>query len=288
MDHHPEVCIFGEFEFAVRWIDGQGYPPRAKYYRQLELDRAFRAQQLTIDESLDYEELVRSFLGQACARSGKPIAGATVHSNFHELLRIWPEARFIHLVRDPRDVSRSCIGMGWVGNAYHGTPYWIEPVRRWQAFEPQLRAEQKHQLRYEDLIRQPHEELAKICEFLGISVSEKMLDYPNDTTYAKPDPSLTEQWRTKLSTQEVSWVESRCKPWMQVHGYSLDTTAEPPNAMESMQLAWHNRWSRVQSNVGVYGLPLYLSWQLAKRMPYNPMQKRILRRVDDIRKSRLK
>ncbi len=289
VDHHPDVCIFGEFEYAVRWIEDGNPPPLHEYHRQLRADRVFRAHGLEIDPSLDYQGLVSSFLQQATESSGKPIRGATIHSNFHELPRLFPDAKLIHLLRDPRDVSRSCIGMGWVGNPYYGTRYWMEPVLRWRALEPSLPPSQKHELKYEDLIRDPVRELTQICEFLGIDFDEAMLSYPGDSTYASPDVGLVEQWRRKLSDDEIMWVESVCSPLMDEVGYASEhSKPQRPAGLTAAKLAIQNRRSRIQRNIDVYGFPLYVSWQLGKRMPRNPIQERILRRVQDVDTSRLK
>ena len=289
VDHHPDICIFGEFEYAVRWIEDGNPPPLHEYHRQLRADRVFRADGLEIDPSLDYQGLVRSFLQQATESSGKPIRGAAIHSNFHELPPLFPDAKLIHLLRDPRDVSRSCIGMGWVGNPYYGTKYWMEPVLRWRALEPSLSPSQKHELKYEDLIRDPVGELTKICEFLGVDFDEAMLSYPGDSTYASPDVGLVEQWRRKLSDDEVMWIESVCSPLMDEVGYASEhSKPQRPTGLTAAKLAIQNRRSRIQRNIDVYGLPLYVSWQLGKRMPRNALQKRILRRVQDVDTSRLK
>lgn len=289
VDHHPRVCVFGEFEYAVRWIEDGKLPSIREYHRLLESDRVFRAEGLRIDPSLDYRGLVQSLLLQASASSGKPIVGGAIHSNFHELPALFPDARYIHLLRDPRDVSRSCIGMGWVGNVYHGTRYWVEAVERWKRLESVLAPSQKHQLKYEDLIRDPDHELRKICEFLEVPFDRAMLEYTQDSTYGAPDVSLVEQWRTKLSDDEVRWVESICGPLMREVGYEpRHAAAAGPTPYERLKLAVQNRTSRVQRNLDVYGLPLYLSWQLTKRMPRNPLQKRVLRRVQDVDQQRLK
>ena len=89
------------------------------------LSSVFLPHGLAIDRGLDYPRLAQSFVAQYCARSGKPIHGATCHKHFDRLLRIWPRARFVHIVRDGRDVARSCIGMGWAGNVWHGSERWI-------------------------------------------------------------------------------------------------------------------------------------------------------------------
>jgi hypothetical protein len=288
LDHHPDIGMFGEFEYSVRWYEDVP-PPIEEYHRRLALDRVFRAHAYDIDPALDYISLVRSFLDQAAARSGKPINGGAVHSNFHRLTSIWPDARFLHLVRDPRDVSRSCIGMGWVGNVYYGTRYWVEPIERWERFAPSLPEEQKHQLKFEDLIVDPVAELTKICEFLGVSYSPSMLEYPEDTTYSPPDPTLTEQWRRKLSSEQIMWIESACSPWMTRYHYQTHHgSTRGPSRPRRMQLAMQNRFSRVQYNIDRYGFPLYLSWQIAKRMPPGRFQTRVLREVDNVNVSQLK
>jgi hypothetical protein len=289
LDHHPQVCIFGEFEYAVHWVRDDSPPPLAAYYRNLRLDRVFRAQGFEIDSSLDYSQLVESFLDQASRATGKPICGGTVHSNFHYLKRFWPDARYVHLIRDPRDVARSCIGMGWVGNVFYGTRYWLEPALRWKHLEPTLADDQKHQLKFEDLIQDPVGELTKICNFLGIAYDESMLQYPTDTTYSLPDPSLTEQWRRKLSDEEIMWVESACHSLMTEFGYlPHHSSIRPPSTIRAAGLGLQHRFSRLKRNVRVYGLPLYASWQVAKRMPHSRLQERILRKVDDVNSSRLK
>ena len=54
------------------------------------------------------------------------------------LTRIWPDARFIHLVRDPRDVARSVIPMGWAGNTWVGVERWMEAERLWDRVRSSL------------------------------------------------------------------------------------------------------------------------------------------------------
>lgn len=293
LDHHPKVCLFGEFEYSVKWVNEEGPPPLDDYYRMLRMDRGYRAAALhagfEIDHSLDYGGLVRSFMDQASRSSGKPIRGGAVHSNFQQLPRFWPDARYVHIVRDPRDVSRSCIGMGWVGNVFYGSKYWMDPILRWKDLEPRLAEHQKHQVKYEDLIRDPVRELTKICDFLGVSYDGSMLEYPVDTTYSAPDPSLVEQWRRKMTDDEIMWVESVCDPLMRDFGYDPHSSPiRPPTKFQALQLALQHRSSRIRRNVGRYGLPLYVSWQVTKRMPDNRLREHVLRKVDDVITGRLK
>jgi hypothetical protein len=122
LDSHPQITFQFEFEYAVDKINALGeYPDLKDYYQYLETHRIFQMRPFKIDKSLSYPALVQSFLIQKQAETGKPIIGATVHHNFSHLLQLWPEARFIHLLRDGRDVARSVKEMGWTGLPYFGT-----------------------------------------------------------------------------------------------------------------------------------------------------------------------
>ena len=120
LDHHPEIAFEKEFDFVVSKVSETGAFPQVDAY--LEWLATVRAADYAIDRSLDYRSLVTDFLRQKQAASGgKPRVGATVHRDFDRLRFIWPDARYIHLVRDPRDVSRSVVQKGWAGNVYQGS-----------------------------------------------------------------------------------------------------------------------------------------------------------------------
>lgn len=289
LDHHPQILNFGEFEYAVHQISEQGFPAMPDFYRYLDLDRMYRTRSWSIDPKLDYVKLVRSFLQQAADRAGKPIVGATVHSKLDYLPKIWPNARYIHLVRDPRDVARSCIGMGWAGNVWHGIPYWLEPVQRWQRLSANLPVDRQLVVRFEDLIADTKGELTRICEFVGTTYDAAMMDYHEDSRYTLPEASLTEQWRTKLSAEELQQIESQCHVQMQMFGYTpVSENLDPPSTWKRRHLTLDHRWKRIQRNLRVYGLARYAFWQLAKQMPYCALKRRILSGKNRFDQARLK
>ena len=106
LDHHPLIAFHFEFDFAVDMIGPNGeLPPIQLYHDYLAAHRIFLQSRAEIDFSLDYRRLVRSFLIQKRNRDRKKFVGATVHHAFDRLPTIWPHARYIHLVRDGRDVG---------------------------------------------------------------------------------------------------------------------------------------------------------------------------------------
>ena len=97
-----------------------------------------------------------------------------------QLLEIFSDARFIHLVRDYRDhlvsVKRSFKKIK--DSAY--TPFIIA---RWIYYNKQLEKQKKkfpdkfYTLRFEDLIATPESSLKDLCKFLDLGYNPKMLEY---------------------------------------------------------------------------------------------------------------
>lgn len=219
LDHHPEIAFEKEFDFVVTKVSDAGEFPLPHDY--VEWIATVRGANYAIDRSLGYRELVNDFLHQEQAASGgKPHVGATVHRNFDRLRFLWPDARYIHLVRDPRDVARSVLQKGWAGNIYQASEFWIQAENCWDSLVTHLRSDQAIEIHYEDLVRRNEVVLTEICRFVGVDYSEKMLDYPADAPqYPPPDPSLVAQWKTKLSKRNVALVEVRTGPLMESRGY---------------------------------------------------------------------
>jgi hypothetical protein len=97
-----------------------------------------------------------------------------------QLIKIFPDARFIHLIRDYRDhlvsVKRSHRAINESG---------LTPIAlvRWKYYNQQIQKQKKlfpekfYTLRFEDLITDPQNKLKSVCAFLDLEYNPKMLDY---------------------------------------------------------------------------------------------------------------
>jgi hypothetical protein len=284
LDAHPQIAFLFEFEYSVEKIqDPQGWPNLDEYYDYLDTNLLFPGASLTIDKSLDYPHLVDSFLRQKRDRDGKPFVGATVHYDFDRLLRIWPDARFIHLVRDGRDVARSVIEMGWCGNMYTAVEYWIRAEKLWSNLCQRLPAERRTDVRYEELVREPEATLTRLCEFLGVTYDPLMLDYPKHSTYRPPQPQLIGQWKSKLSSKAVQLAEARIGPMLVERGYEL--SGYPPLTVSrrmEKQLRLQSRWRCAMFRRKRYGTTMFLADLMARRLGPGHWQGRIQKRLNII------
>ncbi|HTS23009.1 MAG TPA: sulfotransferase [Casimicrobiaceae bacterium] len=121
---------------------------------------------------------LRILYGMYAERLGKPLFGEKTPADTHCMPEIeaWlPEARFVHIVRDPRDVvlslRRTSAGRGIRRTAR----IWVDMVSLARSSAAQVG--RYHELRYEDLVLEPEAELRKLCDFLELEYSSRMLDY---------------------------------------------------------------------------------------------------------------
>ncbi|MCA8887302.1 MAG: sulfotransferase [Parvularculaceae bacterium] len=279
INHHPLLDNPGEMDFLFEGPDDESVNALAHYRREVSFNRVFRSTGLRIDDALSYPDLIRSFLSQL-RRPGKRLS-INIHRNFHRIPAIFPDARYVHLLRDPRDVAKSAIGMGWAGNVFHGVDHWIFSERDFEELSRQVQPQQIHTLKNEDLIVDPRGALTALCEFLGVDFDAAMLDYPAHTTYSAPDPSLTEQWKRNLSAREIALVESKVAPMLAPRGYAASGGAMlAPNGFEKFRLRQENRLGRVRFSIRRYGAGLTLAALLSRIVPVGGFREAVQRRVE--------
>jgi len=285
LNAHSQIAWAREFEYAVDRVGADGsYPDLSDYLEWLATHRIFQSSGYQIGEGLSYPALVRSFLEQQRTSEGKRLVGATVHRHFDRCLRIWPDARFIHLVRDPRDVARSALRMGWAGNTWKAVDQWLEAERLWERMRTLIPPHRRIDLRYESFARRPEEELRRLCGFLGLPYESRMLEFHRWSSYRRPDPALIDQWKRKASAREIAWVEIRAGEQMARLGYERSGPApKPPGSLQRAALSIHDYWKRVLFRVRRNGFGLFVadwavrrlgvrSWQNALRLRINAVE----------------
>jgi len=105
------------------------------------------------------------------------------HARF--LARLFPDACFVHVRRDGRDVACSTVRRkGMVGLGDHGEVTLENALRRWVDWEDHLRAEVAEgaltlaaTVRYEELVEKPELVLRALCAAIGARFDPAMLRY---------------------------------------------------------------------------------------------------------------
>jgi hypothetical protein len=168
---------------------------------------------------------------------------------------LWPEAKFVHLIRDGRDVCLS--HLNWKKKAAKlasNFRTWTEDAvttaaLRWkwnvglgrQAGRP-LGPGLYYELRYEALVARPEEECAKLCAFLGVPYDAAMLRFHEGRTKTKPGldakkawrpitPGLRD-WRAQMSAEDVERFEAAAGDLLDELGYPRAAPRPRPEALE--------------------------------------------------------
>src|SRR5688500_911792 len=190
LDSHPELTIPPETHFVpdvIRAMADSGAGPEsalAAMQRHREWPAfGFRDEQvlarLRARVPLSAGTAVRSFYELYMEEQGKPRWGEKTPryvTKMPMIQRAIPEARFIHVIRDGRDVALSVLDR----TVRDLTA--ADIARRWQkkitkAREDSPKLEHYTEIRYEDLILDTEPVLRRVCEFIELPWDDAMLNY---------------------------------------------------------------------------------------------------------------
>ena len=228
---HPRLVVPPECGF-VAWLyprfgawsadDFADTTKRAQFVAEICASRKFETWQLssaeieralTLAAALDFGRACDAIYRLFAVQKRKPSVTCGDKNNHYlecisTLKSIFPRSRFLHIVRDGRDVACS---YREVMAAASESPYRPSlPVRlddianRWagdvrcirrqvSALEPDAYVE----LRYEDLVRDPYAELTRICEWLGVPFALEMLAFHELNRSENLEPKLTMDWKRR-------------------------------------------------------------------------------------------
>ncbi len=130
------------------------------------------------------------------------------------LLRMFPGAQFVHLVRDGRDCVASLREMPWYEHdVHHAISVWRETIDIGRRLAGRLGPDAYYELQYERLIADPADELIRLCEFLGEDFDPAMT-HPQVAHGGFPvPPPRGSHARASITSDHVgSWAE-RLEPW---------------------------------------------------------------------------
>lgn len=175
----------------------------------------------------------------------------------------FPNALFIHIVRDGRDVALSLARQGFIGTLpwHRGRPelaaaaYWAWIVRRIRA-QAEFLDDDLLELRYEDLVAEQAASLERIARFIDKPVAlERILEspigavsQPNSSFADRDGEASSEQtpgWQSRFEPELLGKVEAVFHDELQAFGYTPATgKATGPTALSAAltRQAYHARF----------------------------------------------
>jgi hypothetical protein len=228
-----------------------------KRFCQFELSREEFAGLLDSGQPVRYVTFLNGIFSLYGKRKGKQLVGNKTPAYVRRiptLHALWPEAKFVHLIRDGRDVALSVLNWNhadrtagrystWAEDPVSTTALWWKRKVRLgrqggQTLPPDLYCE----MRYEALVAKPEEECAKLCAFLGVSYDGAMLRFHEGRTQTKPGldakkawlpvtPGLR-AWRTQMAPEDVERFEVVAGDLLDELGYPRAVARPSPNVMK--------------------------------------------------------
>jgi hypothetical protein len=270
VDAHPDIAVVDETHWIPKWLArGKGVTPDGRVtpalVRRLADHRRFARWQIPLErlEALvadgcrpTYAEFVSRFFDLHGEARAKPLVGDKTPRYVRDiptLHALWPAAKFVHIIRDGREVCLSANAWRKAYKLHRRYPTWTRDpvataaawwdwlVRLGRTDGHRLRPDRYHEIRYERLVADPAAECKALCRFLGVAYDEAMLRFHEGRTKHAPGldakgawlpitPGLRD-WRTQMPATEVERFEAVAGALLHELGYPLGARDLRPDAI---------------------------------------------------------
>jgi hypothetical protein len=256
LNSHPVLAIPGESHFPLQFLrreasfsGADGFRVEA-YLKGLFAHWAFRRWDLDPDavrarfretEPHDLPQAIRLTFACNSESEGKERYGDKTPSfllALDELGRAFPEARFVHLIRDGRDVALSYLSTDFgVRSVEEAAVYWDRFVRAGRDSGRRLGPERYLEVRYEELVEEPDAVARRVCSFVGLPFVAEMLRYfervdplhrqlshreHHRNLYLPPTKGLR-NWRQEMDVRDIELFEALAGDLLTALGYERAT-----------------------------------------------------------------
>lgn len=270
---HSQIIITPEAHWIAQWFEERrGLTPDGLLtpelvdlllehpkFALLQVGREELFALLETREPLSYASFVSGIFGLYGKAKGKNLVGNKTPDSVRKidtLHALWPEARFVHLIRDGRDVALSLMKWQKVREKKPGTfPTWEEDpvttaalwwelnVRSGLQAAARLGSALYYEMHYESLVANAAGECAALCAFLELPYEEAMLRFyeaaasSETVVAAKPawqpiTPGLRD-WRSEMAAGDVERFEAVAGELLDDLGYPRAFGRPRPESLES-------------------------------------------------------
>lgn len=143
------------------------------------------------------------------------------------LQEVFPDAYYIHIVRDGRDVALSVFDRFWgAKNIVTAALEWRHAIDRVRDFSKSIDPERLLDIRYEDLLTQPLQTFERIIDFLKIEdTNGALLEYVDEQARKQLKSSNFNKWKKALTEKQQVAFEHINGDLLAEYGYETRTTA---------------------------------------------------------------
>lgn len=189
----------------------------------------------------DLSTLIASVYGLYARQQGKKIWSDKTPSFFRMIpviVELFPHAKFIHVIRDGRDLFLSWRKMDPTkSNTAVVAKEWAYKLSKCRN-DLDLYAKGKFfEVRYEDLVRKPENVLKDITSFIGVAWEENMLSYwktsedyigrhHSELIFKPPTTDSVGKWKNGLTDEEINIFETIAHGFLSQYNYETTVQAK--------------------------------------------------------------
>ena len=271
VDAHPQIAVVHETHWITRYFEkrtgltSEGFVtpeliPKLLEYRRfpkMKVGREELERLINSDEPVSYPSFVSAIFDLYGQRKGKSLVGDKTPSyvlSLPTLHGLWPTAKFVHIIRDGRDVCLSMLNWKkaqvaagrlatWTEAPVLTTAlWWKQRVRLGQEDGIALGPELYYEIRYETLVSQPATECAALCDFLGLLYDDAMLRFYEGREKAdfglgakkawRPITPGLRDWRSQMTLDDVERFEAAAGDLLEELGYPRAVPDPPQEKLE--------------------------------------------------------
>ena len=175
----------------------------------------------SLNGEIEYRKVVDELCSIAARKKGYSGWGdKTPHyiADLEIVYKLFPESKYIYIVRDGRDVALSLLEKSWgPNNIYSCAKYWAALNRGNEYLEKIKSSGNLFQLRYEDLVEDKLYYVRELYNFLGIQyyddkVAESLPPVKKDNCF---------KWKTKLTKRQVDIFDGIASEALSKFGYEV-------------------------------------------------------------------
>ncbi|HEV7730999.1 MAG TPA: sulfotransferase [Candidatus Binatia bacterium] len=171
------------------------------------------------------------------------------------LAELYPEARFIHVIRDVRDCCLSTEKL-WGNSPMRTAQHWTDRIQACRAAGQELGPSRYMELRYEDLVADVKPTLGRLFDFLGVATpadAGRFLRVPENYGSARGEVQVVatnrQKWRTAMSPALRRRIEGVSGDLLAALDYEREFPDEPTRHLSSVQMAGlrlHDAWTQLR------------------------------------------
>lgn len=189
-------------------------------------------------EQHDISGIIASINRSYALRVNKPIWGDKTPGYVLYLpliKRIYPDAKVIHMIRDPRDVVESLLNNWSAGpqtsDFRETVDYWVRNVSAGRRDGPRYFGANYTEVYFEKVVENPQKEIPGLCDFLEIPYEDQMLEVSTDFAEIIPDwehhkktqhpidPGMAFKWKKDYPDYKLSYINIVAGSMLQQLGY---------------------------------------------------------------------